>query len=369
MQTEFNDFAFIIHKGAAAPWNEKKLKKGIIALLVILPLFNIYSEQIVLNPSFLKRPFEVTTYETASHVFKGEVIDVESRWVNTSKSNLIYTFATVKISEYEKGQGPNEVTVKYKGGVVGDIATTVHYTPHGVVKMKKGQDVIVFSNKLDQDTYETWYVKNQDKITTSPSMDFQDFGDYAQRTELTELDDVYEQDDEGFVFLDNIHWDTDDFEIDYYINEDGTSDCSGEFSATVNGFQTWEAVSSCSIGYDYQGTTSREESTDGYNVVDWEDYGSSTVGYTAMTWQLSTGKYLEFDIVANDYYEFCVGLTSGEYDIENLMTHEVGHTLALFDLWYEDNSAKTMYNEVDTNQISRRSLHSGDLAGARYVYD
>lgn len=146
----------------------KKIGITAIVLLLLVPIFSGLSEEVKPKPSYLKRQFEIETYDTASHVFAGEVVKVESKWVNTSKSNLIYTFATVKISNYDKGQGNDEVIVRYKGGVVGNIGSVVCYTPHGIVDMQKGQQVIVFSKQPDKDNvYETWYVKHLKKKTTT----------------------------------------------------------------------------------------------------------------------------------------------------------------------------------------------------------
>lgn len=357
----------------------KKIGLTVIILTLLVPICIGLSEQVEQKPTYLERQFEIETYDIASHVFTGEVVKVVSKWVNTSKSNLIYTFATVEISNYDKGQGNDEVVVRYKGGVVGNIGSVVCYTPHGIVDMKKGQQVIVFSKQPDEnDIYETWYVKHlKKKSTTNPVSGSQDYStlgydyldDIVIKTEFTELDDVYEIDDEGFVFMGNRHWDTDAFPIPYEINCYGTSDCTGEYTAVQDAFDNWEDVSSCEMAFDYDGTTLDEESYDGTNVVDWEtDEGSNDVGYNHYWYYQGTGEVIESDIVANDKYEFCIGLVSGEYDVENLMTHEVGHYFVLWDLWDPDNSAKTMYHEVDDCQISRRSLHSGDIAGARYVY-
>lgn len=167
----------------------------------------------------------------------------------------------------------------------------------------------------------------------------------------------------------NRHWDTDAFPIPYKINCYGTSDCTGEFVAVQDAFDNWENVYQCEMSFYYNSTTLIEESQDGVNVVDWKTVeGRNDVGWTNYYYYTGTGEVIEADIVANDKYEFCIGLTPGEYDVENLMTHEVGHYFVLWDLWDPDNSDKTMYHEVDDCQISRRILHSGDKAGARYVY-
>jgi hypothetical protein len=244
--------------------------------------------------------------------------------------------------------------------------------------MQKGQNVLVFANQQEKDgVYKTWYVKHLKKknINSLESQwrDLTPFGgnpdeDFGFICELTTLDDVYEIHDEGFVFMGNRHWDTDEFPLVYEINAYGTSDCTGEYSAVQDAFDTWEDVSSCELTFDYDGTTLDELSQDGNNVVDWEtENGESWVGLNTY-WYLPSGEAIESDIVANDKYEFCIGYVSGEYDVQNLMTHEVGHYIVLWDLWDSDNSAKTMYHEVDTYQCSRRSLHSGDRDGARYVY-
>jgi hypothetical protein len=60
-------------------------------------------------------------------------------------------------------------------------------------------------------------------------------------------------------------------------------------------------------------------------------------------------------------------------DIQNLMTHEVGHWLGLGDLGDEDRHAQlTMFNGLEDGagrvELRKNTLGYGDILGARSIY-
>ena len=71
------------------------------------------------------------------------------------------------------------------------------------------------------------------------------------------------------------------------------------------------------------------------------------------------------DIVFNDDYTWCIGENEDELDVQSVATHEAGHWIRLVDLYYQDNDEMTMYFEVPYNDITRRTLAWGDIAGVR----
>ena len=113
-------------------------------------------------PEYLTLDFEVETYNSSSHVFIAEVTRKEARKVGDNGSNITFTYVTVQVERYDKGEGENEVVVRYEGGTVDNItASEVYYSPHGTVSLIIGQKAIFFTNKVEgkENLYYTYYVK------------------------------------------------------------------------------------------------------------------------------------------------------------------------------------------------------------------
>jgi hypothetical protein len=55
-------------------------------------------------------------------------------------------------------------------------------------------------------------------------------------------------------------------------------------------------------------------------------------------------------------------------DVANIATHELGHTLVLADLYGGGDTEKTMYGYASAGETKKRTLHSDDIAGIRYLF-
>jgi len=179
----------------------------------------------------------------------------------------------------------------------------------------------------------------------------------------------------SFSFLyDGYHWDDSDLPVTWEINQDGTADCTGEFDAIRAGYQTWENVSGSYFTETYLGTTIRglSDPTDGYNVVSWGDSepGGSVIAVCWTWYYTATLEIVECDIeFQNDIIWSSTG-EAGKFDIQNIATHEFGHTLLLGDLYdpASEHSEKTMYGWSSEGETKKRSLHQDDIDGIRHIY-
>jgi len=155
----------------------------------------------------------------------------------------------------------------------------------------------------------------------------------------------------------------------YEINEN-TSDCTGEGSAVSAGANEWN--NSCArFIFVYDGPTSATDySYNGHNEIVWGSTGGSLA--TTVYWY-SGSNILECDIVYDDSYTWCTDGSAGEYDIQNIATHELGHWLNLRDIYgdigdEEYDTAKTMYGFGATGETKKRTLHADDISGIRWIY-
>ena len=55
-------------------------------------------------------------------------------------------------------------------------------------------------------------------------------------------------------------------------------------------------------------------------------------------------------------------------DVQDIATHEIGHTLVLNDLYQSQNYYQTMYGYSDYGETYKRTLESGDIAGLQVLY-
>jgi len=274
--------------------------------------------------------------EKASHVLVGKVENMESHW--DEERGTIYTYVEVYVEEHIKGTIQDKyVVIKYRGGEVGDIGLWVSGEPHFLL----GEKVKVFL-KLEETGEFTVLDGWEGKVSlNSPASS-------------------------GFNYS-GFHWDQDDLPVPYYINEKFTSQ---ELQAVKASFQAWEDDPESSMAYIYMGTTTRGNETDGYNVVSWQPIdGSGEILAKTVCWYDSSTKLItEFDIVFDEDETWSTTGELSKYDIQNVGTHEVGHTLMLKDLYDYADSEQTMYGYSSKGETKKRTLEAGDLAGIRYIY-
>lgn len=164
--------------------------------------------------------------------------------------------------------------------------------------------------------------------------------------------------------------------ITYYINQNGTPDCASEFTAAQTAFQVWENVTFSNLAYTYGGTTTRVPSTtDDFNDCGWIEsnwpFESSAIAVNRIQFDgtPSSNQIYNFDLLFNgvNFTWSCSG-EAGKMDVQNVATHEAGHSLNLRDLYGSVDSEKTMYGNGVTGETKKQTLETDDIAGTRYVY-
>jgi hypothetical protein len=74
------------------------------------------------------------------------------------------------------------------------------------------------------------------------------------------------------------------------------------------------------------------------------------------------------DITFNTYYGWSTSGAGGAYDVQSVITHELGHWLSLGDLYGSSNTEKTMYRYISLGETKKRSLDADDLNGINAIY-
>ena len=175
-----------------------------------------------------------------------------------------------------------------------------------------------------------------------------------------------------------LKWDDSSLPLVYSINENGTSDCTDEFEAIHAAYAAWESVATSYMSFSYGGTTTNTEwgVTDNVNLHYWAESnwssiteaGSRVIAINSV-WYETDGTILDSDIIYNgeNFRWSCTG-GGGMMDVQNLATHEIGHSLSLADLYNGEDFDKTMFGYVTLGETKKRTLHPDDRAGISYLY-
>jgi hypothetical protein len=160
-------------------------------------------------------------------------------------------------------------------------------------------------------------------------------------------------------------------ELIYKVNPN-TADCAGEEIAVQEAASAWNKAGA-NFNFEYNGVTGiTNVGKDEENSIIWKNYGLTD--WLARNWGYINPSnpeiILENDIEYNDYYLWSTTAPCppGQYDIQSVATHEMGHCLLLLDLYGTADSEKTMYGKGGPGETKARTLEPAEIEGIRYIY-
>ena len=150
----------------------------------------------------------------------------------------------------------------------------------------------------------------------------------------------------------------------YNINENCPS-VDGEGNAIIAAMNTWNSAG-VNFRFNYGGPTTA--TTSGYNSENSIVFGTTSSSIATNYYWYSGSNLVESDIILNaSLYSFSTTGSAGTYDIQSIMTHELGHALNLRDLYGTPDADKIMYGYGSLG-ATKRNLTSGDNSGIQYIY-
>jgi hypothetical protein len=99
---------------------------------------------------------------------------------------------------------------------------------------------------------------------------------------------------------------------------------------------------------------------------------SNTIAVT-IVWGIFSGptfqrKLVEWDQIYSSVYSWSSSGEAGKMDLDNIVTHEIGHSFGMNDLYTSFCSQQTMYGYAGFGETIKRTLEVGDISGINKLY-
>ncbi len=299
------------------------------------------------------------------------------RFVFDKAKGRVYTLTKIRVRKALKGSVAQVIEVRQPGGKVGKYRLVLSDQPG----FAKGEGVELYLGKSGG-AYELVNGAQGKRHLSGPK------GHILPSLETTASI-------AGHYKWSGAKWEAVDLPMPYWVNNQFTAE---EEAVLHTSFSTWQDEPNSLMTYQYQGRTSRSSTNDPFAGPNPKDEfgdpqpdffndmtkGLSYPGSIATTyyWVTPDGtRIIEADIVFN-YAQLSWSSDgtpgSGEYDLQNIATHEIGHTLVLDDLYpsgspyYGDytpgDEIQTMWGFASQGETQKRTLEAGDRAGIAVVY-
>ena len=143
-------------------------------------------------------------------------------------------------------------------------------------------------------------------------------------------------------------------------------DSDEQMDAINAAFDAWTTISGTSLDFNYSPAGSTEDTSP--NIIRWSQdwpHDASLLAYTVND-VTTSGRIVRFEILINaDGYSWATDENPEHMDLQNCMTHEVGHALGLD---HPTVVAATMHPMITAGEIHKRDLHIDDEDGIRTLY-
>ena len=178
---------------------------------------------------------------------------------------------------------------------------------------------------------------------------------------------AFEISNTGYPYYKEIKWVN--AAVPYSINVTGGP--SGSADAIIAAMQTWTDVPDKNFTFVDNGSTNSTAwgVNDGKNIVCFGSIPDAGVLAVNNFWfYSSTGQMIDSDIKFNTNYAWGTDGSQSKYDVQNVATHELGHSLSLADLYEPADSEKTMFGYSSAGETKQRTLDQDDINGIIYLY-
>jgi hypothetical protein len=149
--------------------------------------------------------------------------------------------------------------------------------------------------------------------------------------------------------------------------------------ATLGGLNEWETADDASLAIFGDliiddSVTYDDGAYRGYNTISFGPYSNPGVIAVTTVWGYLTGppsqrEIVEAHILMNDDFEWGDATTDALLmDVQNIITHELGHWAGMGDVYESTATEETMYGYSSEGETKKRDLYYGDITGICELY-
>ena len=161
--------------------------------------------------------------------------------------------------------------------------------------------------------------------------------------------------------------------VNYIINPTN-SGLSEEFvtSAVSTSAETWDSTTASELFNDiYTVDYTAQYGVQNFkNAIAFGDYPNDNVIAVTSVWYTRVGKRIvEFDQIYNTRFSWGdATVNPAVMDLQNIATHELGHSAGLADIYSTTCSLVTMYGYSNYGETQKRTLEQPDITGLQKMY-
>ena len=140
----------------------------------------------------------------------------------------------------------------------------------------------------------------------------------------------------------------------------------------------WQDIATASIRFEEPqiGFSESANSKDGINLITMADTPTNrallggdkdtgTLALTKLVINVNTGRIIESDIIFNPQYSFSTNLAADTYDLQSILTHELGHALGCDHAVAQND---TMFHQINPGEFFQRHLSVDSIGFATSAY-
>ncbi|NIT04410.1 matrixin family metalloprotease [Candidatus Saccharibacteria bacterium] len=165
---------------------------------------------------------------------------------------------------------------------------------------------------------------------------------------------------------------------EYLMNPTNSDGMSSSFvqSAVTAGVDEWEGYGGNIFGSGSldSGASYNNGDLDGVNTTSFGFYLDDGVIAVTSVWGYfygppKTRELVEWDMLFNEHFTWGdADVNASLMDLQNIATHELGHSAGLADLYETSCNLETMYGYSSEGETIKRDLNTGDIQGIEELY-
>lgn len=162
--------------------------------------------------------------------------------------------------------------------------------------------------------------------------------------------------------------------VSYIINPANPQGLSESYvtSSIMTAAETWDSATFSELfNNSYTVDSAAKYAVQDYrNSIVFGDYPDNNVIAVTSMWYIPRSRQMvEFDMEFNTRFTWGdASIDASAMDLENIATHELGHSVGLSDIYSTSCSAVTMYGYSSNGELSKRTLELPDINGLMAMY-